>query len=140
MPMRKSCLSIGFWFLQYLLSSINVSVSNFLNKRRFFYKIFSFCLPSRGLVEAGVAYLSLIAIGVSSRERSSTFIAMWIVLTSLLKRPHNLILTWIHLLQYSLISPHLTKQLHPFYTNLAHYWIGMTWYFQEVSQMLNYLR
>ncbi|EFX83026.1 choline transporter-like protein 1 [Daphnia pulex] len=32
---------------------------------------------------------------------------------------------------YSLISPHLTAQLNPFYNNLAHYWIGMAWYFQE---------
>ncbi|XP_046445872.1 GPI ethanolamine phosphate transferase 2-like isoform X2 [Daphnia pulex] len=93
---------------------------------------FSLYYPqSTGLVEASVAYLSVIVIGVFSRERSSTLITMWTVLTSLLKRPHNLILTWIHLLQYSLISPHLTAQLNPFYNNLAHYWIGMAWYFQE---------
>ncbi|EFX79080.1 hypothetical protein DAPPUDRAFT_305035 [Daphnia pulex] len=93
---------------------------------------FSLYYPqSTGLVEASVAYLSVIAIGVFSHERSSTLITMWTVLTSLLKRPHNLILTWIHLVQYSLISPHLTAQLNPFYNNLAHYWIGMAWYFQE---------
>lgn len=90
-------------------------------------------------MEASVAYLSVIVIGVFSRERSSTLITMWTVLTSLLKRPHNLILTWIHLLQYSLISPHLTAQLNPFYNNLAHYWIGMAWYFQEVAQNVLYL-
>ena len=90
-------------------------------------------------MEASIAYLSVIVIGVFPRERSSTLITMWTVLTSLLKRPHNLILTWIHLLQYSLISPHLTAQLHPFYNNLAHYWIGMAWYFQEVPQNVLYL-
>lgn len=94
---------------------------------------FLFCGSYRGIAEAFVTYISVIFIAISSRERSSSLVTIWIVLTSLLKRPHNLILTWMHLLQYSLIRPHLVAQLHPFYKNLAHYWIGMTWYFQEVS-------
>lgn len=92
---------------------------------------FLFYYPqSTGIAEAFVTYISVIFIAISSRERSSSLVTIWIVLTSLLKRPHNLILTWMHLLQYSLIRPHLVE-LHPFYKNLAHYWIGMTWYFQE---------
>ncbi len=88
-------------------------------------------------MEAAVTYLSLIAMVASLRERHSTYVAIWIVLTSLLKRPHNLVLTWMHLLQYSLIRPHLVAQLQPFFYDLAHYWIGMTWYFQDVSLQLS---
>lgn len=86
-------------------------------------------------MESAVAYVSLLVIGLSSlvmRERSSALVAVWIVLTSLLKRPHNLILTWMHLLQYSLVHSHLFRQLRPFYYGIAHYWIGMSWYFQQV--------
>ena len=32
-----------------------------------------------------------------------------------------------------MIRPHLMAQLQPFFYDLAHYWIGMTWYFQEVN-------
>lgn len=83
-------------------------------------------------MEAAVAYLSTIVMGLTSRELSTTLVTIWIILTSLLKRPHNLILTWMQLLQYSLIRPHLASQLRPFYYGLAHYWIGMSWYFQQV--------
>lgn len=55
----------------------------------------------------------------------------------MLKRPHNLVLTFLQLAQYSLIRPTLQEQLSPFYSGLAHYWIGMAWYFHQVIHFVH---
>ena len=66
------------------------------------------------------------------KNRQSAIITVWLLLTSLLKRPHNLLLTGMQLAQYSLVQPILANQLGPFHYALAHYSLGMAWYFQQV--------
>jgi len=92
----------------------------------------SFHYPeSKGISEAALTYLCILFITLAARDRLSGLITSWILLTSLLKRPHNLMLTWLQLVQYSLLKTALSHQLRPFHQALAFYWIGMTWYFHQ---------
>ena len=86
----------------------------------------------RGVTEAAMTYASIAAILLTFKDGMSASITSWILLTCLLKRPHNLLLTLLQLVQYSLLQPIIGDQLRPFHQGLASYWIGMSWYFHQV--------
>ena len=125
---RNSGLPSSSRNISLLLPNIDVSLLQFVTFRLFISRRFS-----RGTTEATVAYASIALILLFSRHQWNAGLTIcWILLTSLLKRPHNLLLTVLQLWQYSLMQSALnSRRLRPFYRGLAHYWLGMAWYFHQ---------
>ncbi len=84
---------------------------------------------------SGSQWRNKIGLFVRSQEGGGGLVSAWLVLTSLLKRAHNLPLTLLHLWQYALLRPTLRRRLNAdagagFAWGLAHHWLAAAWYFQ----------